>query len=228
MKGDQALTSFNRTLAEHLDNNMRVHYFVQPKERPGEIRYQGEVVLKEVHRVYRPEEDRSVLEFTLVPAVGQSLESYGQVFEQILEDRRPLELEDRDRNLVAYQRILRDRAFRSIVLRAYARECAVCGEPIQKEDATELDAAHIVPVNERGPDRVENGLSLCKRHHWAFDAGVFTVGNDWRIQWLSQTRDPHGEAVDGERIQLPVLEDQWPSARFLQLHQNKWKGAPAN
>lgn len=223
MKGDQELAHFNRTLAEHLDNNMRVHYFVQPRERPGEIRYEGEVVLKELRRVFRPEEQRSVLEYTLVPApAGKSLESYGQIFEQVLEDRRPLSLEDRGRELVAYQRVLRDRAFRSIVLRAYSMECAVCGEPIHKDEALELEAAHIVPVAERGPDRVENGLSLCVRHHWAFDSGVFALSDDYRISWLGDKPDPHGEVKPGEQIQLPRLDEQWPAHLFLRMHRAKW------
>jgi hypothetical protein len=39
---------------------------------------------------------------------------------------------------------------------------------------------HIVPKNQNGTDDPRNGLTLCARfedapHHWAFDAGLFTL-----------------------------------------------------
>jgi hypothetical protein len=40
-------------------------------------------------------------------------------------------------------------------------------------------AAHIVPKNKNGTDDPRNGLTLCRAHHWAFDAGLFTPSNEF-------------------------------------------------
>lgn len=38
-----------------------------------------------------------------------------------------------------------------------------------------VEAAHIKWHQAGGPDREENGLALCARHHKLFDRGVFTI-----------------------------------------------------
>ena len=46
-----------------------------------------------------------------------------------------------------------------------------------------LDAAHIIPDNmPKGKSTIENGLSLCKLHHSAYDAFVIGVTPDYIIQ----------------------------------------------
>ena len=62
--------------------------------------------------------------------------------------------------------------FRSMVMRAYERQCAVCslGHPQL------LDAAHIVEDSAMtGIAAVHNGLALCKIHHAAYDAGILGI-----------------------------------------------------
>lgn len=225
MQGDQELSSYNQYLAEHLDRGVKVHLFTQPAAEPGVVRYEGEVVCQDTERVYRPEEDRSVLVFDLmkVEADVEPLTAYGQAFDEILsKDRDEPAYEDRAVVAAASQRLVRDPAFRSIVLEAYEAVCAVCGDPLRSEARSELEAAHIVPVAERGPDEVRNGLSLCVRHHWAFDAGVFTLTDDHRVDLLIDTPDPHDELRQAERIQLPALRENHPHAFYLKHHRSKW------
>jgi putative restriction endonuclease len=68
-------------------------------------------------------------------------------------------------------------AFRTRVLDAYSRRCAITGE--RTEPA--LEASHIRPYNESGPNRVNNGLLLRADLHQIFDAGLITVTPDYRI-----------------------------------------------
>jgi putative restriction endonuclease len=225
--GDQELAHFNRSLANHLQDRKRVHYFVQPKESKGELRYLGEVVLKEVRRVFRPAQNRSVLEFLLVPSTDvEALEAYGSFVDSILTDRGPPRLVARDRAPSLQHRVLRDAAFRDLILQAYRQECSVCGEPLRHNMAIELQAAHIAAVSDGGEERLDNGLALCVRHHWAFDAGVFSLTDRHEIQWLAAGRDPHGEIVNGERIQLPEIEADRPAPFYLGVHRAKWNGRP--
>jgi HNH endonuclease len=74
----------------------------------------------------------------------------------------------------------REKAFRAIILEEYRCQCAVCQSKFslkQSNDAplVEAEAGHIIPVQEHGPDDPRNGLSFCRRHHWAFDIGLFTI-----------------------------------------------------
>jgi putative restriction endonuclease len=79
-------------------------------------------------------------------------------------------------------RIARSVAFRLSVTRLYGYTCAVCGESLKSpRGMMELDAAHIVPRSRLGLDDARNGIALCKRHHWAFDGGLFGIGNQREI-----------------------------------------------
>lgn len=79
-------------------------------------------------------------------------------------------------------RIARSVAFRLSVTKLYGYTCSVCGESLKSpRGMMELDAAHIVPRSRLGADDARNGIALCKRHHWAFDAGLFGIGNQREI-----------------------------------------------
>lgn len=225
--GDQEMDGFNRILRDHLDLGVTVHYFTQPRDRPGKVVYQGEVVVEQVDRIYRSEEGRSVFEFVLLPVQNQIRKEsasvhYGELLGQILEDEREPGYDNRQRVMGKYSRILRDSAFRTAILQSYRERCAVCGEPLRIEDRHELQAAHIVGVAERGPDVIPNGLSLCIRHHWAFDNGFYTLSPEYTIEWLAKKPDPHDEVRPGERIELPPDEDRWPQPFYVGHHRDKW------
>ena len=76
-------------------------------------------------------------------------------------------------------KVARSIAFRETVLKLYRERCAVCGEALKSPTGVvECDAAHVVPRSRLGADEARNGLALCKSHHWAFDRGLFSFGND--------------------------------------------------
>lgn len=67
----------------------------------------------------------------------------------------------------------RDPQFRDDVLRAYRRNCAICGYDIRIGNKLfGLEAAHIRWHSHGGPDEISNGLALCTFHHKAFDVGA--------------------------------------------------------
>lgn len=80
------------------------------------------------------------------------------------------------------KKVARSIVFRSKILDLYEETCAVCSEALRAPSGvTEVDAAHVVPRSVLGSDDARNGLALCKRHHWAFDKGLFGVGDDRKI-----------------------------------------------
>lgn len=89
---------------------------------------------------------------------------------------------------VTRESIIRIRGFRLAVIEAYDCRCAFCGLKLNSPDALwwEVQAAHIVPHSENGKDDVLNGIALCRLHHWAFDAGWFTIEDDFTIHVSSK------------------------------------------
>jgi len=70
---------------------------------------------------------------------------------------------------------LHQQKFRVRVMRAYRRRCAIC----RIGHDSLLDAAHIIPDSEDGgTTTVNNGLSLCKIHHAAFDQHIVGIDPD--------------------------------------------------
>jgi hypothetical protein len=223
-KGDQKLTSLNRYLASHVSEGTHVHFFIQPKGRRGRIRYEGEVILENMRYEFRAEDGRSVYRFELVELESpDAIAQVGEEMADIQADARPPGFEERKSVQSLQRRLVRDPAFRTLVLDAYNQECAVCGRPLRKIPAIDLQAAHIIGVAERGRDEVRNGLALCSRHHWAFDRGFFSLTDAYRLIWLGQDDDPHDEMRHGEAVQVPGAAMLQPETSYLGFHRKKWK-----
>ncbi len=229
MGGDQEMRGFNLTLAQHLDRGVQVHYFVQPKDAPGQVRYVGPVVVDSYDQVFRASEGRSVWVFTLIPAKhdGQpedAVREYSQAYASVLEYTLPAGPVERRLVVSMVNKRIRDRAFAGVVLRAYRTLCAVCGEPLRKGRVSELEAAHIRPVDQQGPDDPRNGMSLCRRHHWAFDHGFFTISDKETVTWLAPSPDPHSEVVGGANLELPTELAFRPHSEYVGWHRTEWSG----
>jgi putative restriction endonuclease len=130
--------------------------------------------------------------------------------------------EQRDRVSVTVSRILRDRVFRRVVLRAYDERCAITGlKLINGRGRAEVAAAHIRPVEASGPDIVSNGIALSGTAHWMFDRGLISLADDLEILISRQTNNPQeirsiinksGQALSPHRI------SDRPHPHFLKWH----------
>jgi putative restriction endonuclease len=112
------------------------------------------------------------------------------------------------------------RAFREKVLDAYRSQCAFC----QLKHRELLDAAHIIPDNlPEGKSTIENGLSLCKLHHAAYDSFMIGVTPDYvihvREDILEEEDGPvlqHGlKGLHKTRLILPSSRNHYPSRDAL-------------
>jgi len=89
---------------------------------------------------------------------------------------------ERDRVSYISSRIIRDRVFRRVILRAYDSKCAFTGlRLINGGGRAEVAAAHIRPVAENGPDIVNNGIALSGTMHWMFDRGLIGLSDNLEI-----------------------------------------------
>jgi len=128
----------------------------------------------------------------------------------------------RDRIQQLTSRIVRDRVFRKVVLRAYDKRCALTGlKLINGGGRAEVAAAHIRPVQADGPDIVNNGLALSGTAHWMFDRGLISLGDDLEILVSRQVNDVDGIRgfinKTGFAIPPQRLNDR-PHPTFLKWH----------
>jgi putative restriction endonuclease len=136
----------------------------------------------------------------------------------LAEDEAPFERPMIERLTV---RPFRDAAFARQVKQAYADTCAMTGlRIINGGGRSEVQAAHIRPVTENGPDTVRNGLALCGTAHWMFDRGLVSVDDDLTIL-VAKDRLPESAArllnADG-RLIAPSVAQLRPHRRFLDWH----------
>lgn len=140
---------------------------------------------------------------------------------------------ERTRRVV--EAVTRDARFRRQVMSAYEFKCAVTGLTVgslPEGRATRLlDAAHIRPVGDHGPDSVSNGVSLTPTVHRLFDEGLVSVR--WEGRELQLVRSPRlepemieaperGTAIRleaGASLLLPTDRTAWPSPEQVRYHQ---------
>lgn len=115
--------------------------------------------------------------------------------------------------------------FRTKLLAAYARRCAVTGSALEGV----LEAAHIVPHAEGTDYRTSNGLLLRADIHTLFDLYHLSVDERGEIHLSRAALQSEYRQFHGKRIRLPEKATQQPSptslasrhARFLERERQR-------
>ena len=161
-------------------------------------------------------------EFELILAAGFSNSLVAEEYEPESSGLHEIQMEiDRPLVLSVLSRPFRDKAFRQQIRDAYNDRCAVTGlRLINGGGRPEIEAAHIKPVEDRGPDAVQNGIALSRTAHWMFDRGLISVTDDMKI--LKSKSFPLGDAEhlinpDGLLI-VPNNSALHPHPAFLTYH----------
>ncbi|CAN7533530.1 HNH endonuclease [Bosea sp. LjRoot9] len=152
----------------------------------------------------------------LLPRVDQPLSGFA-------EEQTPFAFDqERERLTLITSRLVRDRVFRRVVLRAYDERCAVTGlKLINGGGRAEVAAAHIRPVAAHGPDIVSNGIALSGTAHWMFDRGLISLSDDLDILVSRQANDPGGIRSFINRTGrafAPMKPRERPHPPFLKWH----------
>ena len=177
--------------------------------------------------VYIVNDNPNTLSFTVVADDMASIHNY------LFENKTELISEDTQNALRKYitstvKNRLHQKAFRERVLLAYKQQCAFC----RLKHALLLDAAHIIPDGEvLGDPIVNNGLSLCKIHHAAYDSDIIGVTPDYKIEVrediLHETDGPmlkHGiQELQNTKIILPHDKKAWPDRERLEIKYSRFK-----
>jgi putative restriction endonuclease len=124
----------------------------------------------------------------------------------------------------------RDMRFRLDVVAAYNYTCALTGLRLTTiTTGSIVDAAHIHQFSDSRNDDPRNGMALCKNAHWLFDAGLWTLDDDYRVLVANERfveESPNQKPLidyQGERLRLPSDQRIWPDAKHLAWHRKKHK-----
>lgn len=161
--------------------------------------------------VYIKADNPSALEFTVVVDATENIGEHA-IHDNIYTRQEYITRQTRVR--------LGQHTFREKVLAAYRTQCSLC--KLRHKEL--LDAAHIIPASEEDSRiTVDNGISLCKIHHAAFDNFMIGITPDFQVevkQEILEEKDgpmlQHGlKALQGSSIILPRDKTAWPNQDFL-------------
>lgn len=113
--------------------------------------------------------------------------------------------------------------FRRTVLSSYHSRCCITG----LTEPRLLLASHIVAWRKDHANRLNphNGLCLSALYDRAFDQGLITLDEDWRVVVSATLKRPeppfekHFQSVEGQKIELP--ERFSPDPQLMQLHREQ-------
>ncbi|WP_370171370.1 MULTISPECIES: HNH endonuclease [Hyphomonas] len=204
--------------------------FIEPKMR-GEnnsanvgvslqsVRHIGEDVFQKIIRLAWSDADVELPRFDLRTSSTNS---------GVAEDQLGFEYEI-ERQVVSQllNRKIRDPRFRSAVLHAYDKRCAITGwNFVNGGGRAEAEAAHIRPVEHGGSDRICNGLALSGTIHWMFDRGLVGVADNDEIIISRKVNDR--ESVERlinptGKLVRPKKPEHQPHPDLLQWHREYHK-----
>ncbi len=174
---------------------------------------------------------RDGLASTLDPANFRRLDLESKSVDPATADllEAPIEVQKREMEQILVNRKIRDAAFRGEVCEAYDNRCAVTRlRMINGGGRAEVQAAHIRPVADDGPDIVQNGLALCGTAHWLFDRHLISITDDYRLL-VSYNRIPPEFCrllvAQLDRIHLPNDKALWPREAYLAHHREQFAAA---
>jgi putative restriction endonuclease len=141
----------------------------------------------------------------------------------------PLVEQERRIEQILLNRKVRDANFRRAVCAAYEDTCAVTGiRVINGGGRAEVQAAHIWPVADGGPDVVQNGIALSGTIHWLFDRHLISIDETYRLH-ISHNKVPSELrslfAYQGERMRPPKDPALHPNPAYLTRHMAAFGGS---
>jgi len=114
--------------------------------------------------------------------------------------------------------------FKKLIPKVYNNACCVTGMRLESTFGHNfIDACHIVPFSVSHNDKVNNGIALCPNLHRAFDRGLISVDDNYRIiisKYIKEeiTHPYNIGKFNKEQITLPFNTQYYPSIENLQWH----------
>lgn len=116
--------------------------------------------------------------------------------------------------------------FKKVVPKIYDYSCCISGmRVISGFDIQMVDACHIVPFSVSHDDTITNGISLSPNFHRAFDRGLISLNEDYRVIVSNSFSESNSnfalKAFEGKQILLPQEKHHLPSIENIKWHNEK-------
>jgi putative restriction endonuclease len=133
-----------------------------------------------------------------------------------------------DNNAYEEEVFVRSSIFKKEVPKIYKYTCCISGFRIDAvANVSMIDACHIIPFSESFNDTITNGIALCPNLHRAFDRGLISISNDYRVLINNNFSEPNETVYsisqfNGNKLLLPNDNRYYPSLDSLEYHRIKF------
>lgn len=150
--------------------------------------------------------------------INEPSESYRLKLKQLERELKKDEFEE--------EKFLRSHLFKQQISSAYNFTCAISNLRIDiSENISMLDACHIIPFSHSYDDTITNGFALNPTLHRAFDRGIITIDENYRVVvsncFRESGKSQHSivQYVETE-ITLPINKSYLPNMENFNWHRN--------
>ncbi|MEL6670586.1 MAG: HNH endonuclease [Bacteroidota bacterium] len=177
-----------------------------------------------------PENRAIILGFLLEKYFPENQQAYlgkSQIPDQLLSLHKSLLKED----VPAYKKeatdeenFVRKGVFKKIIPRVYNFTCSISGMRVDSSFHTQMiDACHIVPFSRSHDDSISNGIALCPNLHRAFDRGLISIDDQYRVlvsdSFVETESHPYALSNFKQKaIVLPFGKKYYPDPEKLAWH----------
>ena len=124
---------------------------------------------------------------------------------------------------------IRNGLFKREIPKIYNYTCAISGMQLSSSQMAVqmVDACHIVPFAQSYDDTLTNGIALCPNLHRAFDRGLISFSDDFRVlvsKHLNENKNsPYNfSQFENSDLLLPVERDFLPAQENLYYHRKRF------
>ena len=183
------------------------------------------IIRSAISKTYFNENNFFVNQENILDIIGESL-----VAETPAEYRHEIEelKEKLDKDQLEEELFLRSGAFKKEILKIYDRTCCISALKINSsQNIAMVDACHVVPFADSHDDTISNGISLCPNLHRAFDRGLITIDDNYRVcisDILTEIpNNPYSiRQFNGKQLILPTKRLYYPGITNFRVHREKF------
>lgn len=142
---------------------------------------------------------------------------------RLLEIRKELDAEEFQEEV-----FIRSAIFKKEIPKIYNFTCCISGFRVDAiENISMIDACHIIPFSESYNDTISNGIALCPNLHRAFDRGLISIDQKFRVIINKNFHEPNNSVYnikqfENTRIILPENPSYFPCTESMNHHMNRF------
>jgi len=184
------------------------------------------IIKRQISIKYFTENETVDFKYNLLDKIGESLVAetpadYRQKIEELEEKLSTDQLEE--------ELFIRSGAFRKEILKIYNSTCCISALKIGTvENISMVDACHIVSFSDSHDDTILNGISLCPNLHRAFDRGLITIDDSYRVcvsdKLTEIQNNPYSiHQFNRKQLILPEKRIYYPGITNFRVHRQKFE-----